>query len=488
MQSFGDILSAIIEHKDINKKALCERLGIDRTLLYRYMANKAVMPEETLDKLTDELMLMPSENEKLLDAYNASMIGLDRYQCRKIIDSMFRTLDKGDEIPNDILVEEGYYYPQAGSTFAGQAQAINGTANIQAVVKYIFEATQPKDAVYINAQPNNELITINIYDLLRSKRDVSIYHIFRLIQNPTVDIPAPYAMNLQHIKGVLRNTFPLGGRNYFPSYYYFYFLDTLPSHSIIHPNVIVASNHLLFFSSDNEKAILLSEPNIVKIYQEEMQRMLKITSPFFQILDLTKVSAGAYFSKICHVGELSISPEPISLIARLSLLRENRRIGLESLKDAAIDKFIARRHEAIIKGVPIRICFTLEGLDHLVRTGLISDMGIDLMEPMNKVQIKKYLEIIYGYSAKFPNVSINLIHDDSLNFFMRNYTRVFSNSMISFTSSECNYNSAYTIHEKSIVQSFSDYFFHVLPANISMESKENTMELLRNRIDQITTE
>ena len=75
-----------------------------------------------------------------------------------------------------------------------------------------------------------------------------------------------------------------------------------------------------------------------------------------------------------------------------------------------------------------------------------------------------------------------------LNFFMRNYTRVFSNSMISFTSSECHDDSAYTIHEKSIVQSFLDYFFHVLPANIPMESKENTMELLRNRIGQIITD
>lgn len=478
MLTLGMLLRMLLDTRKINVSVLSEKLGVSRSVLYRYLSEKVLMPKGVLNKIAVELMLTPVETSMLNEAFEAASIGMDKYECRKIIADIFAGTDfaakryGADEKFNDDLF---------ATISAKQSHALFGTESIGYAIRYVFEeALRHGLNVFVYGQPDNELVMSEIERFVYAADHAQqLKHIYRLCQGETMEIAAPLAFNMNLQKRLLCIGTPLS-RNYFPSFYYDYSISSRKS-PILHPIRIVSNNTTLFFSSDNQKAVLIQDKEIAGLYFSELENLHESIAPLVftsncidRVYELSKHNE---FSS----PELTIADEPSAFFARAGAAEMLNMMRKEKKAADSLRKQKEKNTALIKKGMIVRSYFTIDGLNRFIETGL---MACGYKGNLSRQIIKDYLINICEYAKTYENVSVNLITEKIVPA-LEQYNLFIYNTAEIWQTKKADLNRLYVLREKSTVQAISDYLFNVFPSTLNMLGKTETVSLLESKVAEM---
>ena len=81
MPVFAEVLKYYINESHVSVRKLSMETGIDRTLIHKYMADRRIPKSiEEVKRLGRCLMLSPEKQKQLLESYNQSLYGEERYR------------------------------------------------------------------------------------------------------------------------------------------------------------------------------------------------------------------------------------------------------------------------------------------------------------------------------------------------------------------------------------------------------------------------
>ena len=90
MNEFANLLSELIKEKDVKVQAFAKYCGYDRANLYKILKGQRTPSDrEIVEKAAKYMHLLPSEEEKLWEAYEISVQGYDNYYRRKDVQKFF---------------------------------------------------------------------------------------------------------------------------------------------------------------------------------------------------------------------------------------------------------------------------------------------------------------------------------------------------------------------------------------------------------------
>lgn len=485
MPTLGYLLNTAIESKNINKRMLCERLGISRSLLYRYLSGKAIPSIEMLRKISLELMLTPSEIEMIEEAHEIAGVGVDRYQSRMLIEHFLK---------NPVRGQAPYFFdPQAYSVFIQSLQlknaaALKGKDQVRMALRYVMDSAmrQGGESIYMLAQPNNEPVMSEVSRLLRMEDNTcEIYHLYKLCQNKTLNIDTPLAYNVEVQRNALYCSFPFSAENkgYYPAYFYDSSLTQFKSTIYQHIS-IAAKNHAIVISDSNDTGVFFSDLEITGILRDSMAQLHQNSTPLIKRdIDLARMPE-AQIAKICCNAELSIAPQPMPIFARARIhLEKSTHNEADAVK--AVGRMIHRCEEELKNGLGMVSLFTMEGLNEFAATGQLSISAEEKIPPLDIQRRLDYLKSIYGYALRYPSVSLHIVNSIAAPY-LQNYSLfLYKDTELRLAPGRESLDGVYTVSEKSIVKSASDYFFNIFIAEPGVLSKADTMQIMKNTIESL---
>lgn len=90
MNEFANLLSAFVKEKGVKIQPFARYCGYDRANMYKILKGQRNLPgREIVEKAAKYMHLLPSEEEKLWEAYEISAQGSDNYYRRKEVQKFF---------------------------------------------------------------------------------------------------------------------------------------------------------------------------------------------------------------------------------------------------------------------------------------------------------------------------------------------------------------------------------------------------------------
>ena len=163
MSVFAEVLKYYINESHVSVRKLSVEAGIDRTLIHKYMADRRIPKStEEVKRLGRCLMLSSEKQKQLLESYNKSLYGDERYQgfltVQQILNGVpdYQIRKKPDAEGNHVSIENMFQESdQKAVSFYGQIQVED------ALLMLFLSEIQKKENVKIRiiAQPDNPSLT-----------------------------------------------------------------------------------------------------------------------------------------------------------------------------------------------------------------------------------------------------------------------------------------------------------------------------------------
>lgn len=130
MSVFAEVLKYYINESHVSVRKLSVEAGIDRTLIHKYMADRRIPKStEEVKRLGRCLMLSSEKQKQLLESYNKSLYGDERYQgfltVQQILNGVpdYQIRKKPDAEGNHVSIENIFQESdQKAVSFYGQIQ------------------------------------------------------------------------------------------------------------------------------------------------------------------------------------------------------------------------------------------------------------------------------------------------------------------------------------------------------------------------------
>ncbi len=432
-----------------------------------------------------KFMLSPSEISTLENAYEASLIGMDRHQCRLMVEEMMKNRSVVS-YPDSPCVFDGEYIKTVTSK---QLSIIHGNDNIRMLLQFMFSRvgqSEKVEKVYLKIQPDNSIVMDALSTLLSNHdKQFIAYHTFMLYRNETLSFKTPLATNLSILKPVLTRIIPIDTRmRYRPAYFYAQYCESSSTFFTDSARIVTKDFAMLIFN-DGERAVFITEPEMIDIYVEMMGRLHDRSSPLTQIVNITKQASAALISKVNILGEVNIFPEPLFFFARAVVFAENKREASDSLDSDVLKGIRVSSLESIRTGKAAYSYFSMDGLQKLVETGLFSDLNERLMHPMSSEQIRNYLCEILSFAKKHENIVPLLSEHEELSIYKNINMRIYEDTEIWMIYMGSGPNFLISINENSIVKAFSDYYFNYLPQRLLPDCKEKALNAIQSAVNNL---
>lgn len=477
----------IIDEHKVSKTDLCDRLGVNRSQLYRYLSHKSIMPKETIERFKRELMLSPLETSTLESAYEALQVGIDRYRCRLLVDEMMNGSQVTEGFLNRPYILDQEYITSVTSK---PISVISGNEYIKMVTQFVFSTigqTDEIEKIFLTIQPDDNFVMNELSTLLRNRQSAySVYHTFKLYRNEALNFATPLATNLSLLKKILSVISVDIKMCYHAAYYYEQHMSNNPT-LFFDSTRIVTKDFALLILQNFEQAVLITEPEMIALYFTQLSHLYDRSLPFTQVVDLTKKSSEAYLKKANLHGEANIFPEPIFFFTRAPIFTLNKQETPDSFDDSILKVIRAKSIKSIQNGKLVYCYFSRDGLHDFTNSGLFSDINEQLMKPLSKEQIREYLGEILDFSIRYDNVVPLILESAAMAIVKNAFIRIYDNTEIWLTFKENGPKALISLSEISIVKAFSDYFFNVLPQRLMPGSKKDAIQAIQAAIDSLSS-
>ena len=485
MTKFSVKLKQLIEDSGINIYQLSKNAELDRTTIQRSITGARLPSHAFVKKLCDYLRLSPFERDELMVLYSIAKVGENTYAGRIHVKKLIEQI--GELHLHGISYENIKKSARVFGDIEQEINVISGQYHVNNMLRDLLE-----EEIFTANSPHISLtIPFNytyLFDCLQHlylgyKDQAVIEHIVRLSKNSHNE--QHKNVSLEMLSHVLPLAFCIGD-GYRPHYYYA--AETTVNDILVPmPYYLYTSKYLMTLSADFKTAILFNNGKIKDAYHNEFRKRLTQTVPFIQPLANCEDMVSAYWDTLSTFGQLTGVIEPQPCLARFythKLVDDHLRLDVperEAVKQGLYAFY--DRYEEITDH--LKSFFSIEGLKHLVATGIMADLPPRYALPFT-IEERKHLLMILREDIRKDSFKARLIDPSkflisslaSIQLYKRNCLMFVAADSISGRSVACR------IEEQSIYDAFLD-FYESLPDSDLLFCKEDTLHILDEFIEQL---
>lgn len=476
MSVFSEKLHDYISRANMKIASLSKHSGVDRSFIQKMLSGERTPSDiSVISRLADALMLTPSERRSLKEAYSITRMGEDVYQRRMTVK---RLLEEADS----------YYFhtpvsalPQTPvSVSLGEVLSLQGKASIADGLRLLLdtELSDPEPRLSVVLQPDCEFSVI-LHNCCRAVPALHMEHILRF------DNEFQYQRNNQYNLHCIRRLLPflLSPCNYF-AWFYYDFVSEEKKRTSVFPWFILGKKTVLSFSSDCEKGILYTNPQVVTLFQRIFEEFQSDCLPLFELMNLEASQFWDHkrWPSAHHAMTYSLQYEPCwGFFYSMDIVEKQLLEDLPN-REEILTFFSHRRQQISLLEGPLKCTafFTMEGLEYFLASGRLSELPDELYRPLSLSQRLELFRrmifciqrgsfqplLIFPRKLRIPRQLAFFVADEQqLNCSCSHPTR----GLLSVT-----------LREKSVVYSVCD-FLEYLPETDLVYSKEESAEILRRR-------
>lgn len=387
---FSELLKEYISLNRISVKKLAECVGMDRTLLQKYMSGlRRPKNKREVERISLCMLLTPEQREKLLLSYYQTVYGRKTYESFRQIKDFLE--GNGNLRINRNPVLWGNFIPEKKS-FAGQKEnkMYFGKMQTEDALTYMLamackEAQGKAVSMKLIVQPDQmELIML----LLRlcSKIPVEIEHIICLDRdkenNDNFALLMPVFILACNI-------------NQYHSRYYYENTDSHLNDMSLLPNLILADNFALLCSRNANECLLMHCGDQVEFLQYQYNRIAARTEDL-GISDKDSLELMQFISLISVTlrNNVRISWFPCTLLIVDQQMGEECLLLQEPQKSQLIE-MMADARGRLLRGRAVREYFTEEGLHAFLKEGRLPEYFSSIFgRPDKEVRVRSVKSMI----------------------------------------------------------------------------------------------
>lgn len=484
MSEFSNLLTRLINQKDIKVYSMVKYCELDRSTMYKIMNGKRRPPsEDVLHKMADYMHLTPSERQAFREAYDMTVLGEDVYRRRKNMEDFILNFPSVLNIPKFTLPHE-----ISASTLnewrrnIPSCAALSTQLELEHTLFHIIRAESHKASGKIGLflQPDYDFIFGMLTGQLSSCTHLHIEHLFCLSKSGKASLPQE-ADNLQYLKKLI----PIyaSDLDYHPHYFY----DDVHSHYYnynLFPCLILTQDYAIACASDYSSGILYHDAKILTMIWDYFHSCLSKSPSLFHVID-------SVLDECEFLGEMAWNQSTSYIVQSEPCLIPY--ITQKMLEDAIYPGFpersamLDRIWEYIVKSkshIPnknMHFYHTRYGIREFAKTGRISEIPSTFYRPLTPEE-RKYLLTQLASHCHDCNYHLLKHPLDSIPKNIHICVNEFSGYLL-FTNAQ-NEHTYLIIQEPGLLSDFFDYTESL--AEKHLETAEETEAFLREIINEIS--
>lgn len=477
MSAFSERLHAYITRADMKIAVLSKLSGVDRSFIQKMLSGERIPSDMVvLARLSDALMLTPTERRSLREAYSISRMGEEVYHRRNMVKHLLEDADS-------YYFHTPIFSPPSFSQLSllPDVQPLQGKAFVADGLRMLLDrelsVAAPKLSVVM--QPDCPLAVI-LHNCCRAFPALEIQHILRFDNELQYQKENQY--NIRCIHDLL--PFLLSPCTY-SGWFYYDFVGEGQNRGSVFPWFILGQSSVLSLSHDCQKGILYSHPHTVSLFRQIFNEMLTDCLPLFERMN---TNASQFWDHrrwpvIQHPMTYSLQYEPCwGFFYTMDMVESRLRNDLPNRTE--ILSFFAKRKEQIslLEGnLRCTAFFTMDGLESFLKGGRLSELPDKIYTPLTLEQrlelLRRMLTCIQQqrfipYLVRLQKFRI----PKGVSFFVADDQHLTCNCLHPSKGPV-----AVTLREKSVVYSICD-FLEYLPETDLIYSRKESEDLLRRRL------
>ena len=454
---FGDTLNQIIENYSESKNTLIQKTGIDRSTFFQILKGKRIPTPDQLQTILDFLLLPPTEEMRLREAFLHDRLGDEGYKSRKTVLGLLSILQEDDNhtpsTPPVIYSPESDSFPYEGTTTLTNATVLKAFL-FSALKKAQLEKENRIDLFL----PLNVLRELDFYQMegsLCANPEYKNRHFRHVLSFSSRTDPYTEEMFLDYREYI---RFLISYPQVFQSFYYYDMANMRDSLGVVFPYYVIFPFGVLMINTESTEGLYSPDPLILEEYHHHFEKGLARMKPMITNIQSLEEYVPFQLNLPDETRTWYISWQPgISYLAN----------------DQMIEKFIPDKETQILYQTHIRAFqhtdyheyISPDGLQQFLRSGRLKELHMDISAAPGDMEYAKML------IAKRLGENLDLVNPEHFNM-PRNWAiHVVSGRVVSFVPL-LHGNRAIFIHERKLAECFETFFDHLNEGGLLLDKEE----------------
>lgn len=398
MSAFSNMLSNLIEQKNIKVFSMVKYCELDRSTMYKIINGKRNPPSlEVLNKMSQFMCLTPTEYQQFREAWEITRIGPETYYRRKSVENFIRHFP---EQPVTDFSRQGLFPEISPIDSSTGCVALTSAQHVNSCVHQMLLAEAGKEfgRIGLYLQPDYHFL-FTLLPSLMPAGNLQISHLM-CISNEAAFTEDHQLLILEY----LREIFPIYMTNL--DYTLLYYYDQIQSHyhnMNLFPCMILTSGSALICTSDYQTGIFYQSGEIVNVlwnlYNSYLEKCTRVFRASGVTLENHQELLNSLYGSYSNDAVYGIQPEAcLTPFLTGKLLRDIFNYDLpdaENTIQAAEQAFLKNKQK--LQTGQLFIYSTGDGLLQFLRTGRISDIPDIFYHPLTiRQRIDMLLQIREG--------------------------------------------------------------------------------------------
>lgn len=292
MSEFSNLLNRYIHQKGYSIRSLAKRAGIPVATLTKLCSGTRSPrnQKERVARISDVLMLTPSQREELTNMLEKEIVGAENYTSRTSIKVLIEGMNCIVQPTQQVALK----------TALPDTLMVEKKLDVYALVRNFLDDAAQGAILDIYLPPQDTVVLESLRRVIRGGT-TRVRHILALTTSDgKKGVVNPHNLdNIQKIQPLLLDM--SGRRDAYQAYYYYERTTTLSSSMLQLPNVMISEHGTLFCSMDYSRAIYSSDSAVQKYFQRQFRSQLASCRPLATIYLSLQDQIGRY-TRVMQAG------------------------------------------------------------------------------------------------------------------------------------------------------------------------------------------
>lgn len=475
MSHFSTYLKKLITNSGESISSIARSINVERTSIHKAISGDRTLPYTAVRALAIHFNLTLDERQEFFRLYDLELLGEERYENRKAVCDLLNNLSSLSFTMPPL--------PEV-SSIPEIPQLIHGEYTIHSLIRsiMIYETEHNEDPQFQMFIPEKLNITMELMELWLNDRHFHVTELLHL-QSMHSHTDEYKRKNLKKLASII--PLCLVSRGHYESYYFTEAVETLTVSPMCY--YIITPHYLIQMSKNLTVAKVSTHMDTVNYYHNWFNALIQNFEPLTQ-----------YSSNILEVLQEYIKGTSSD---SLQIIMSQPCVGRYITKDI-IKKYLVNddmpyedmyqlveNHFSVLRNIENHYVtiFDEKGLEDITKNYILQDLPPQYVPPLEKSDIKVMLQSLYSEIEK-GNVSgiiarpthLRIPHYLSLYVNSQTGLHIYTTNAFVFGAYCCDIH----IKEPSICSIFDD-FVQCLPGSPMVYSKEETLNLIKQSINNI---